>query len=161
MLSVCLSILLLAQSLSSWSAPVVLAATNSLKPLHLPTGTQTFKQFLKEGQHGQVKPYRLTGKLPPPPGTQHDTQGKLLPSVEPSTMKPLSTTLHAAFLHAAPGTQPLDLHSSDGRLDVQLVPGLFDLSHASVAGGKGSKTGKHSKPPITGGASSSSFTGSL
>ena len=163
-----LTILLLVQSLSGWSAPVVLAATTGLKPLHLPTGTQTFKQFVKEGQHAPVKPYRLTGPLPPPPGTQHDTQGKLLPSAEPSTMKPLSATLDHAFLNAAPGTQPLDLHSSDGRLELHLVPGLFDLSHASVAGGsktgatgKGGKTGSSGKPPATGGASSSSFVGSL
>src|SRR5579863_5169467 len=90
LLSVCLTVLLVVQSLSSWSAPVALAATTGLKPLHLPTGTQTFQQFLKEGQQGPVQPYRLTGKLPPPPGIQYGKPGKILPSAEPPTMKPLS-----------------------------------------------------------------------
>jgi hypothetical protein len=71
--SMFLTILLLVQSLSAWSAPVALAATNGLKPLHLPNGTQTFKQFVKEGQQRRTLPLRLpnTTMPAPPPGPRN------------------------------------------------------------------------------------------
>ncbi|HVB23079.1 MAG TPA: hypothetical protein VNG51_14140 [Ktedonobacteraceae bacterium] len=150
----------------NWPIPSALAASSS--PAHPKPGALTFQHYLQQGCHNTTASgtFIPPAKLPPPPGTQHDKPGPTLPSAEPPTMKPLTATLSSSFLSAAPGAQPLDLKGSDGRLEVQLAPGTFDLSHASVATGK--KSGKpqqrahSSQPSVSSGSSGQpSVTGPL
>ncbi len=93
----------------------------------------------------------VPAKLPVSPvHLMHSTApSQLPPSAEPPTMRPLQATLSAAFLHNSPGAHPLDLLSSDQRLEVQLAPGSLDFSQASVSGsnpGTGSGTNTHPYP---------------
>src|SRR5579872_4719281 len=74
-----------------------------------------------------------------------NTPHTLPPSAEPPTMQPIKQPLSMAFLSGAPGTPPLDLVSSDRRLEVQIPAGAFDLSHASVSG----TSQAHSRSPRT------------
>ncbi|HVB25031.1 MAG TPA: hypothetical protein VNG51_24055, partial [Ktedonobacteraceae bacterium] len=166
LLSFLLCLSMLANVLGNWPVPTVSAAT--IGHAHPKPGALTFQHYLQQGRHNKAASgsFIPPAKLPPPPGTQHDKPGPTLPSAEPPTMKPLTATLSSAFLSAAPGTQPLDLKSSDGRLEVQMAPGTFDLSHASVATGK--KSGKPqqrthaSQSPVSSGPSGQpSVTGPL
>ncbi len=48
-------------------------------------------------------------------------------------MQPLSLTLATTFLAGSAGTAPLDVTSSDKRLEVQIQPASLDLSQAKTA----------------------------
>ncbi len=108
----------------------------------------TFQQFLKETAHVKRAKMPVPAKLPVTPiHLMHSTSySKLPPSAEPPTMQPLQATLSAAFLHNSPGTPPLDLLSSDHRLEVPAAPGSLDFSQASVSG---SSPTKHPSPSPT------------
>ena len=49
--------------------------------------------------------------------------------------QPLTSTQTAAAMVGASSAQPLDLTGSDGRLEVRVPPGIFDLTHALTAQG--------------------------
>ena len=51
-------------------------------------------------------------------------------------MKTINQSLSSAFLGGGTGVSAFDLKGSDGRLEVQLQPGAFDLSKATISGGK-------------------------
>ncbi|MHB8598471.1 MAG: RHS repeat-associated core domain-containing protein [Ktedonobacteraceae bacterium] len=59
-----------------------------------------------------------------------------LHSAEPATMKPITLTLTPTFLQGGGNAPPLDVVGSDTRLEMQIQPGSFDLSHASTTKGK-------------------------
>jgi hypothetical protein len=83
-----------------------------------------FKLYLKNRQHGKGEHLTDYNNLPP--------------SAEPPTMQPLRQVLDSTFLVGHPpgySSQPLDLLSSDKRLEVQIQPGSFDLSHAKTGNG--------------------------
>lgn len=136
-----LVVLLLGQVLSSFPVVTPVFAAASGHP-HSTPGALTFGQYLKQGRqdkinHTPVHPTFGPPRYGPPPGKRTEP---LPSSTEAPTMKPLTTTLSSAFLSKAPGATSVDLKSSDGRLEVQLPPGSFDLSHATVATGKPSGT---------------------
>ncbi|MHB8598226.1 MAG: hypothetical protein ACYDER_15595 [Ktedonobacteraceae bacterium] len=126
--------------MGNWPIPSAFAASSS--PAHPKPGALTFQHYLQQGRHNKTAsgPFIPPAKVPLAPGTQHDKPGPALPSAEPPTMKPLTATLSPSFLSGVPGATSLDLTSSDGRLEVQLAPGAFDLSHASISTGKKSST---------------------
>ncbi len=134
-LSLVLSVLLLATFLESWAVPLPAAHASSTLPS--PPASMTFQQFLKEGRHDKVYHGPLTGTLPPSPKPQHPTDyAHLPPSAEPPTMKPIIQALSASFLQSGSSSASrLDLLGSDGRLEVRIQPGTFDVSHAIVSGG--------------------------
>src|SRR5258708_39190492 len=47
----------------------------------------------------------------------------------------MTQSLTPTFLQGSAGLKSLDLRGSDGRLEVLIAPGAFDLSKATVAGG--------------------------
>ncbi len=99
----------------------------------------TFQQYLKDGRPDHVYrgPLIRPQSAPPVPDKtkikpiNYDT----LKSAEPATMKPITLTLTPAFLQGGSNAQPLDVTGSDTRLEIQIQPGSFDLSHAFVQKG--------------------------
>jgi len=128
------------------SSPVFAASKPQAIPAHM-----TFQQFLNEMKQDQQKRPAFAGpRTPANPYTKYEhfaDYSKLPPGAEPPSMQPIRATLTSAFLAGGAGTQPLDLMGSDHRLEVQVAPGSFDLSHASVStsGGNTSRT----KPSAT------------
>ncbi len=135
-------LLLLSQVLGNWGFLVKPAEAASAGAPPSAPASMTMQQFLKEGHNDHV--YR--GPVQPPPGpapmpkstSAHTTDyAHLPPSAEPPTMSPLSHGLDASLFAGSTttGSAPLDLVSSDKRLEVRIVPGSLDLSQATVAGG--------------------------
>jgi RHS repeat-associated protein len=101
-------------------------------------GHNTLQQFLHLGQRSKA----YHGPLVRPPvqtTSQTGASPKSPPSAEPPTMKPITQALtnmqtNAAMVGAT-SVQPLDLTGSDGRLEVRVSPGAFDLSHALTTQG--------------------------
>ncbi|GAC1568415.1 MAG: hypothetical protein NVS3B14_17570 [Ktedonobacteraceae bacterium] len=143
-LTALLSILLLSQILSNWSFLIQPAEAASLGVRPSAPSQMTFQQFLKEGRQDKVYhgPLMHSAALPSSTRTQHAlNNAPPLPSAEPATMKSITQVLTATFLAggspASPGTptSPLDLRGSDGRLEVRIAPGTFDVSQATRADG--------------------------
>lgn len=65
---------------------------------------------------------------------QTTNYGTLLPTAEPPTMQPITQTLSSSLLSGSTSPTPVDLLGSDGRLEVQLPPGTFDVSQATAPG---------------------------
>lgn len=134
-----LSLLLLAQMQGDWSslAHPAYAVSSGTRP-NAPA-TMTYQQFLKEKRadnayHGPLVFPQQTSVLPGQ--ARHSTNyAQLLPSAEPVTMKPLVQPLATSFLQGSAGIKPLASIGSDGRLEVQIQPGAFDLSRATVVSG--------------------------
>ena len=100
-------------------------------------GHNTFQQFLAEGQKSKASHSTF---VYPKPKTPLKSGGIVppKPSAEPLTMQPLSATLSASALSpqvAGLSVKPLDLKSSDSRLEVQVPNGAIDLTHATNAKG--------------------------
>ena len=114
-------------------APPVFA--DSIGRPHNTPGALTFQQYLKQGRQDKVSHAPVHPKFGPAPDSPPpDGRPVALPSsTEAPTMKPLTVTLSPTFLSNGPGAKTVDLTSSDGRLEVQLAPGTFDLSYATVA----------------------------
>jgi len=148
-----LFILLVSQLLGNGpfaGASVVFAASKP-KPVPAQTTYQTFQQLARQSA-AQRQPFKWYQPTTPSPMTKQEqayanTPHTLPPSAEPPTMQPIKQALSMAFLRGAPGTPPLDLKSSDQRLEVQIPAGAFDLAHASVSGTRASKT---QAPPAPG-----------
>src|SRR5579885_2177798 len=131
-----LCLLLLAQLLSQWSLLTKPAYAAASTPVHSTPPSLTFAQYLKDSSH--TSPPRKGPPSPYPQPPKH-TQSQPItppPAAEPATMKPINAPLSAAFLAGGPGTSPLDLRGSDGRLELVLQPGSLDLSHARIPGSK-------------------------
>ena len=134
-----LLILLVSQLLGNGpfaGATVVFAA---IKPKALPAHL-TYQQFqqLSRQATAQHKPFQWYQPTTPSPMSKQEqtslnTPLRLPPSAEPPTMQPIKQAFSTAFLGGAPGTPPLDLTSSDHRLEVQIPAGAFDLAHASIS----------------------------
>ncbi len=141
-----LLLLLLAQLLNGWAFGTPAVALAARKP-PVASAHLTFQQFLKETAHVKRATMPVPAKLPVTPvHLMHSTApSQLPPSAEPPTMQPLQATLTPAFLNNSPGAQPLDLVSSDHRLEVHLVPGSLDFSQAHVSG-SGSSPRRHTMP---------------
>src|SRR5258708_7830996 len=106
-------------------------------------GNNTFQQFLAEGQKSKAPHSAFVfpaEKQNNAKTSSANGQAKQLPSAEPPTMKPLSLMLTStqtdAPLAKAAGVQPTDLKGSDGRLEVLVPVGVFDVSKATTAQGK-------------------------
>jgi hypothetical protein len=115
-LSCLLALLLLTGTLSQWSLLVPHAHAAASTPVRSSPPSLTFAKYLKESSSPQ-KPHQ--GPPSPYPQPTKHTQGKPIappPAAEPATMQPINAPLSAAFLAGGPGTSPLDLHGSDGRL---------------------------------------------
>jgi hypothetical protein len=137
-----LSLLLCSNLLSDWSflaRPADAAGLGTLGILPSASSKMTFQQFLQEGRQEKVSHGRQPSSSKPPAGPQpqHTTNyAKLLPSAEPATMKPLTQALSTSYFRGGSANASLlDLVGSDGRLEVQLQPATFDISHATVPGG--------------------------
>jgi hypothetical protein len=135
-----LSLLVFAGLLSGWG--LLLRPTSAASPSVLPSASasNTFQQFLKESQQSESshKPLSYSSTLSNILQPQNPTRyANLPPSAEPPTMQPITQALSAAFLQGGPtsSASPLDLVGSDGRLEVQVQPGSFDVSHATVGAG--------------------------
>ena len=126
-------------------------------------GTNTYQQFLKEGQQSKFnqgafqRPSMAPGALKPQTGTKTATTStsKRPPSIEPATMQDLTYMLDDSFVLHRPatrtvrnlpanqvqgtaipaGTTPLVTKGNDGRLEVQVPRGSLDFSHAALADG--------------------------
>ena len=141
LLLIFLSILLLTGVLGDWSFRVkpVYAASTGAQTDTSQNGL-TFQQFVSEGRpdhayHGYpIIPANSPSRVKTPKGAAV-RQVNPLPSAEPPRMKPIALSLSSAFLTAGSTGTSLDLRGSDGRLEVLVSPGAFDLSHATVAGG--------------------------
>jgi RHS repeat-associated protein len=145
-----LVLLLLAQLLNSWAFGMPAIALAAHKP-PVASAHLTFQQFLQETSKGKRATMPVPAKLPVSPvHLMHSTSlNQLPPSAEPPTMQPITQPLSAAFLSNSPGAQPLDLISSDHRLEVQIAPGSLDFSHASVSGSGIPSGTKPSSPSST------------
>ena len=132
-----LCLLLFAQVLSGWSdmvAPVYAATT-----LHHPPSTPaslTLSQYLRQGRrdasyHGPLIRPRSSSLASGHPPYNSNPNTWLL-SAEPATMQPIHQMLDATFLAGGIGAKPLDLVSSDHRLEVLIPPGALDLSSATL-----------------------------
>ncbi|HLL78734.1 MAG TPA: hypothetical protein VKT25_04500 [Ktedonobacteraceae bacterium] len=126
-------------------ASLLILRSSAASPAVLPSApaSNTFQQFLKGGQQSKVShgPLSYSALLPKHKQVSHNatstTAATPPPSAEPPTMQPITQTLSAAFLQGGPtgSASPLDLVGSDGRLEVQVQPGSFDVSHATVGAG--------------------------
>src|SRR5579859_2998365 len=134
-LSVFVTLLLLSQIVSNWSF--------LFKPTYAsssPTGGLTYQQFASEGRpnnvyHGPaIIPANSPSRLKQSKGPFTD-YSKLPPSAEPPTMQPISMPLDTAYQTAGASAKPLDLPGSDGRMEVVIQPGTFDLTKATTASG--------------------------
>ncbi len=132
----CLLILLLcSRGMGGWNftSDTAFAAT---RPKVAP-GKLTLQHYLQQGRHDpyyrgpliRPNPVQLKGKQAP------GSNIPVLPSAETPTMKPIQQALTTSFLAGSSGTQPLDLISSDHRLEVQIPPGAFDFTHAHFSNG--------------------------
>ena len=133
-------LLLLSEVLGNWGflAKPVEAASAGVRPSA--PASMTVQKFLKEGRNDQVYhgPLMRPQKAPTLPAATrgHGTNtANLPPSAEPATMKAMTQSLAPTFLQGSAGLKSLDLRGSDGRLEVLIAPGAFDLSKATVAGG--------------------------
>jgi hypothetical protein len=133
-----LGLLVLAGAVGGWNAWLRPANAASGSALPGAPSQMTFQQFLKAGYnrksyHG---PQTYRGSLPPGPTPKHSTNyANLLPSAEPPTMQPLTQALSAAYFQGgSTSAGPLTLVGSDGRLELLIQPGTFDVSHATVPG---------------------------
>lgn len=98
----------------------------------------TFDQFLQQGQRDKAYhgPLILPGTIPNGPAPKHSTDyANLPPTAEPPTMKPLTQDLSSSILAGSTSTTPVDLLSSDGRLELRMPPGSLDVTHATVTAG--------------------------
>ncbi|HZU69775.1 MAG TPA: hypothetical protein VFA09_21060 [Ktedonobacteraceae bacterium] len=142
LLSALLGLLLLSGVLGNWAASAP-AADAAVKPPRAIPGHLTLQQFLHEQQNRSI--YHGPFQFPKNPPSLKLAKGEHLadyqhlpPSAEPPTMKPLRQVLDRAFLVGNPPghtPQPLDLLSSDQRLELQIQPATFDLSHATTSKG--------------------------
>ncbi|MGH2478921.1 MAG: hypothetical protein ACRDHW_04620 [Ktedonobacteraceae bacterium] len=125
-------------------------------------GTNTYQQFLKEGQQSRFnqgafqRPLVAPSVLKPQTGTKAATSTtKRQPGIEPATMQDLTYTLDDSFVLHRPvtrtvrnlpanqvqgtaipaGTTPLISKGNDGRLQVQVSRGSLDFAHAALADG--------------------------
>lgn len=134
-LGILLSLLLLSQVLSNWSLFIRPGYASNVQAAHTIPPSFTYQQYLKqEPKHPAVKggppsPYPQPSKQTT--GTQTTTRP---PSAEPATMQPINQPLTSSFL--AGSASALDFKGNDGRLEVQLQAGSFDMSQATVTGGK-------------------------
>lgn len=135
----CLLILLFTQVVGS--LPVMAAASfPGSKPPALKASLtyQQFVQLAQQSAHQRQQARWFKPAVSVPLTKQELTslaaQHPFPPSTQPPTMQPIRQTLSPAFLAGTAGTPPLDLTSSDHRLEVQLPAGTFDLFHATVAG---------------------------
>ncbi|HZU67136.1 MAG TPA: hypothetical protein VFA09_07650, partial [Ktedonobacteraceae bacterium] len=136
-LSCLLTLLVLAGVLSQWSLLIKPASAAASVPVRSTPPSLTFAKYLKQGPHSTPPHSGPPSPYPQPP--KHSRPGQPFTpssSAEPATMSPINQVLSPAFLHGAKGTTALDLHGSDGRLELILQPGSLDLSHASIPGGK-------------------------
>ena len=121
---------------------LLILRSSAASPAVLPSApaSNTFQQFLRVGQqsesvHRQLSySSTLSNILQPQNPTRY---ANLPPSAEPPTMQPITQALSVAFLQGGPASSasPLDLVGSDGRLEVQVQPGSFDVSKATVGTG--------------------------
>src|SRR6266566_1238253 len=137
-------LLLLSEVLGNWGflAKPVEAASAGVRPSA--PASMTVQKFLKEGRNDQVYhgPLMRPQKAPTLPAATrgHGTNtANPPPSAEPATMKAMTQPLAPTFLQGSAGLKSLDLRGSDGRLEVLIAPGAFDLSKATVAGGSAPK----------------------
>ncbi len=135
-----LGLLVFTGLLSDWSLLVkpVMAASFGIRPSA--PASNTFQQFLNEGQQSKAShgPLTYSGTLSKVPQPQNPTRyANLPPSAEPPTMQPITQALSTSFLQGGTtnSARPLDLLGSDGRLEVQVQPGSFDISKATVGAG--------------------------
>ena len=139
-LMILMSLLLLSEMLGSWSFLVKPAYAASDGTQASSTGGLTYQQFSSEGPQGKayrgpaVIPAKSPSRLKPSKGPFTD-YSKLPPSAEPATMKPISMPLDAAYQTAGSTAKPLDLLGSDGRLEIIIQAGTFNLTKATVASG--------------------------
>ncbi len=133
-----LPLIILSGLLVNWTflAQLVFAAplAPDAKPGHL-----TFQQYLNEGQHSKAATGPFVRPQEKPKGKPRK-QPAALPGAEPATMEPMSQVLTSTWTSAsmlqAAGVQPLDFVGSDGRFEVQVAPGTFDLSQAQNSQGQ-------------------------
>lgn len=101
------------------------------------SGHLTFQQYANEGQQEKISPAALVRPTTGKPKTPSHAQSVTLPGAEPATMRPLTQVLSAtqtsAKLLGAPASKPLDLLSSDGRFEVQIPAGAFDVQTARTS----------------------------
>ncbi len=138
LLILCFCLLLCSAFLADWSFLARLAEAAGLGTRPAASSNLTFQQFLKEGRRDHVYhgPLVLPANMPNGPQPTHTTSlSQLPPSAEPPTMKPISQPLSTAFVSGGTGATGLDLPGSDGRLEVLVPAGVFDLSKACVASG--------------------------
>ncbi len=136
-----LCVLLLPAFINGWPAvSVVKAATIPVKG----RSQQTVQNFLKQGSlnHAYHGPFIRPQRIPPVPGTKTQKAArKSLPRINGAspTMKPLSLQLSSGFLASHSQIKraviadpaPLDLKSSDGRLEVLVPHQAIDSSQAA------------------------------
>ncbi|MEO9086813.1 MAG: hypothetical protein ABI456_16695, partial [Ktedonobacteraceae bacterium] len=141
--SILLAIFLLSDALTGWASLIPPAHAAALTPFSSPQASMTFQQFLKEGRPAP----KVTPSAPrtsPPASILSKGKGPALsqlpPHAEPATMHPLTFSLTPSFQAGSVSVKPLDMVGSDQRLEVQIRPGLLDLSQATVATG-GAPTG--------------------
>jgi hypothetical protein len=138
LLSLFLALLVLAGAVGGWNAWLRPANAANAGTLLSASSQMTFQHFLQERRQNKVAagPQSYKGRPPAVPPPQHSTDyNTLLPSAEPPTMQPITQVLSASFFQGGSGGSPLDLVGSDGRLEIVIVPGTFDVSQATVAGG--------------------------
>ncbi len=102
-------------------------------------GHLTFQQFVNEGQPSKAPHGKFVRPAPPKPGKLHHPQATTLPGAEPATMKPITQVLSSAQTDAtmvgSSAVKPLDFLSNDGRFEVQIPAGAFDLTKAQNSQG--------------------------
>jgi len=129
---------LFANLLGNWFVPASTAFAAS-HPRVTPA-TMTFQQFLARAKADQqhrprfVRPTHVP-TVPLAKGEHLTDPAHLPPTAEPPSMHPMQTLVDASFLKGGSTVKPLDLVGSDGRLEVQVQPGSFDLSHATTSAG--------------------------
>jgi hypothetical protein len=129
--SVLLCVVILSGVIGGWSTGVF--TSHAAGPLPSAPASMTFQQFLQQGSAGPGRSgpfvFPRTGPQMPFSSKEQLTDfSHLPPSAQPVTMQPIQQTLDAPFLAGSAGVQPLDLASSDHRLEVQVTPGSLDLS---------------------------------
>lgn len=138
LLLICTGLVLLSGVIGG--ASLLVLRSSAASPAVLPSASSnvTFQQFLKQGQQDQATrtslvPAGATNKGLASKQTTH--YGTLLPTAEPPSMQPITQALSSSLLSGSTSSTPVDLLGSDGRLQVQIPPGTFDVSQATVPGG--------------------------
>ena len=122
-------------------------AAGPKKPPVIPA-SMTLQQFFKQGRPDHLYHGALTQppQGAPLPRATHESvadYNHLPASAEPVTMKPIVQTVDQTLILGKQGGRTsafpaggtsLDLHSTDGRLEVQVQAGSLDLSQATVSG---------------------------